>query len=82
MAAVLSNEISNTDKISVFVGECQRMGIEILPPDVNHSSLKFSPETVAVAAVSDRRVGDIAGEASDGQRPPATTRHTVRPGGD
>ena len=27
MAAVLSNEITNTDKISIFVGECQRMGI-------------------------------------------------------
>jgi len=46
MAAVLSNEISNTDKISIFVGECQRMGIAILPPDVNRSSLKFSPEQI------------------------------------
>ena len=44
MAAVLSNEISNTEKIAVFVGECQRMGIAILPPDVNRSGLKFSPE--------------------------------------
>ncbi|MEZ5434794.1 MAG: hypothetical protein R3F31_27245 [Verrucomicrobiales bacterium] len=26
MAALLSNEINNTDKISVFVAECQRMG--------------------------------------------------------
>ena len=41
MAAVLSNEITNTDKISIFVGECKRMGIEILPPDVNRSALKF-----------------------------------------
>jgi DNA polymerase-3 subunit alpha len=44
MAAILSNEISNTDKISIFVGECQRMGIGILPPDVNRSALKFTPE--------------------------------------
>lgn len=44
MAALLSNEINNTEKISVFVAECQRMGIEILGPDVNRSSLKFSPE--------------------------------------
>ena len=27
MAAVMSNEVSNTDKISIFVGECERMGI-------------------------------------------------------
>ncbi len=41
MAGLLSNEINNTDKISVFVGECKRMGIPILPPDMNRSSLKF-----------------------------------------
>ncbi|MEM7697064.1 MAG: DNA polymerase III subunit alpha, partial [Verrucomicrobiota bacterium] len=44
MAALLSNEINNTDKISIFVAECQAMGIEILAPDVNRSSLKFAPE--------------------------------------
>jgi len=44
MAGLLSNEINNTDKISVFVGECKRMGIPILPPDMNRSSLKFTPE--------------------------------------
>jgi DNA polymerase-3 subunit alpha len=50
MAGLLSNEINNTDKISTFVGECKRMGIPILPPDVNRSSLKFTPEAVAGAA--------------------------------
>jgi DNA polymerase III subunit alpha len=44
MAGLLSNEINNTDKISVFVGECKRMGISILPPDINRSGLKFTPE--------------------------------------
>src|SRR5580765_454831 len=44
MAGLLSNEINNTEKISVFVGECKRMGISILPPDINRSSLKFTPE--------------------------------------
>src|SRR3954464_3674714 len=54
MAGLLSNEINNTDKISVFVGECKRMGIAILPPDINKSGLKFTPEEI-VAAVCDRR---------------------------
>jgi DNA polymerase-3 subunit alpha len=54
MAGLLSNEINNTDKISVLVGECKRVGISILPPDVNKSGLKFTPETT-VAAVDDRR---------------------------
>jgi len=44
MAGLLSNEINNTEKISVFVGECKRMGISILPPDINRSGLKFVPE--------------------------------------
>ena len=44
MAAVMSNEVANTDKISLFVAECERMEIPILPPDVNRSLLKFAPE--------------------------------------
>jgi len=44
MAGLLGNEINNTDKISIFVGECARMGITILPPDVNRSALTFLPE--------------------------------------
>jgi DNA polymerase-3 subunit alpha len=44
MAALLSNEIQNTDKIGVFVSECHRMGMEILPPNLNASQLRFAPE--------------------------------------
>lgn len=44
MSGLLSNEINNTDKISIFVAECQRMGFPILAPDVNHSLMKFAPE--------------------------------------
>ena len=63
MAGLLSNEINNTDKISIFVGECKRMGVAILPPDINKSGLKFTPETVA--AVSNRRSEEV-----DAQRTP------------
>lgn len=52
MAAVMSNEVSNTDKISTFVAECERMGISILPPDVNKSGLKFTPEEVSDEGVA------------------------------
>jgi DNA polymerase-3 subunit alpha len=55
MAGLLSNEINNTEKISVFVGECKRMGISILPPDINKSGLKFIPGMVAPIG------GDAAG---------------------
>ena len=45
MAGLLSNEVNNTEKISVFVAECERLGVTILPPDINLSDLKFVPET-------------------------------------
>ena len=47
MAALLSNAVNDTDKISIFVAECQRMKIPIFPPDVNKSQLKFVPEAIA-----------------------------------
>ncbi|MCX5861657.1 MAG: DNA polymerase III subunit alpha [Deltaproteobacteria bacterium] len=37
MAAQLSCESGNTDKIKVYISECREMGIEILPPHVNQS---------------------------------------------
>jgi DNA polymerase-3 subunit alpha len=51
MAGVMSNEVSNTDKISVFVAECERMGIDILPPDINLAGLKFEPAGVSIEGV-------------------------------
>ena len=64
MAGLLSNEINNTDKISVFVGECKRMGISILPPDVNKSGLKFSPEsTVACGPLQPSATKRASGNA-------------------
>ncbi|NOZ27542.1 MAG: DNA polymerase III subunit alpha [Chloroflexi bacterium] len=41
MTALLTVERHNTDKIGFLVAECRRMGIEVLPPDVNHSDLDF-----------------------------------------
>jgi len=51
MAAVLSYEVNSTEKIALFVSECQRMGITILPPDVNRSALKFAPECIEGSTV-------------------------------
>lgn len=50
LAALLSNEINNTDKISVFIAECHRMQIEILPPSTNESELRFVPEKTPTGA--------------------------------
>ena len=42
MAAVLTGEIENAEKLAFFINECREMGIEILPPDVNTSNILFS----------------------------------------
>lgn len=42
MAAVLSRNINDLKKITVFMDETRRMGIEVLGPDVNESNVKFT----------------------------------------
>ena len=42
MAAVLSRNISDIKKITIFMDECKRMGIQVLGPDVNESAYKFT----------------------------------------
>ena len=74
MAAVMSNEVANTEKISIFVGECERMGIRILAPDVNRSLLKFAPEqaegaeAIRFGLAAIKNVGEAAVEAAIQER--------------
>lgn len=42
MAAVLSAESGDTDKVAITVAECASMGIEVLPPDINESLADFT----------------------------------------
>ncbi len=42
MAALLSSEMDNTDKVVKHISECKEKGIEILPPDVNESYKDFT----------------------------------------
>ena len=42
MAALLTSIMGNTDKVTAYVGECQRMKIKILPPDINESERNFT----------------------------------------
>jgi DNA polymerase-3 subunit alpha len=44
MAALLTVERNNTEKVGLFIAECRRMGIEVLPPDINRSGLDFTIE--------------------------------------
>ncbi|MBD3232929.1 MAG: DNA polymerase III subunit alpha [candidate division Zixibacteria bacterium] len=43
MAAALTAEMNNTSRVTFLMDECKRMGIEVLPPDVNESDVGFTP---------------------------------------
>ncbi len=43
MAAMLSSELGNSDKVSHFVAECEAMGLVVMGPDVNESREMFTP---------------------------------------
>jgi DNA polymerase-3 subunit alpha len=42
MAALLSSEIGNTDKVVQYINEARELDLEVLPPDVNESGFKFT----------------------------------------
>ncbi|MGN1050682.1 MAG: DNA polymerase III subunit alpha, partial [Acutalibacteraceae bacterium] len=42
MAALMSSVLDNQNKLSVYINECQRMGISVLPPHVNYSYNGFT----------------------------------------
>ena len=63
MAALLTSERANTDKIVQYTAECREMGIRVLPPDVNESQKHF---TVVARAASPGEAAAEAGRAGSG----------------
>lgn len=65
MAALMSNDLDNTDKIALFIGDARDMGIEVLPPSVNHSEVRFSisGNTIRYGLAAIKGVGQGASEA-------------------
>ncbi len=48
MSALLTSETGNTAKVVKYINECREMQIRVLPPDINHSGLNFTPDTGAI----------------------------------
>ena len=48
MAALLTIEAANTDKLAMYLGECRDLGVTILAPDINSSGLAFTVVNGAV----------------------------------
>ncbi len=44
MAALLTSEKDNTDKVVKYIDETKRLGIKLLAPDINRSALEFTPD--------------------------------------
>ena len=73
MAAVLSRNLNNIDKITFFTKEAERMGIQVLGPDINESSLNFTVNKdgiirfglAAIKGVGGSAVEDIIAERDD-----------------
>lgn len=42
MAALLTSIMDNSDKVGSYIEECKKMGIQVLPPDINESGLNFT----------------------------------------
>jgi DNA polymerase III subunit alpha len=61
-AALLTIEAQNTDKLSMYLGECRDRGIPVLPPDVNESELRFTvtPDGVRFGLTAVKNVGEGA----------------------
>ncbi len=48
MAALLTSETGNTDKVVKYINECRDLGIQVLPPNVNKSHLSFTPDAGSI----------------------------------
>ncbi len=62
MAALLTSEMGNTDKMVGYFTECRELGVQILPPDVNESAKNFSvvPEGIRFGLAAIKNVGESA----------------------
>jgi DNA polymerase-3 subunit alpha len=68
MAALMTIEANNTDKVLAYIGDCKRNGLNVLPPDVNESVRGFDVsvddrESIRFGMSAVKGVGDGAIEA-------------------
>ena len=64
MAANLSSEINNKDRVIILSNEVRSMGLEILPPDINYSEVYFAPndKSIMYGLNAIKNVGEKAAE--------------------
>ncbi len=63
MAAVLSSDMDNTDKVVIFINECKQMNLKVLPPSINRSQYQFTvidDQTIIFGLGAIKGVGEAA----------------------
>ena len=63
MAAVLSADMDNTDKVVGLIDECRSLGLKVVPPDVNRSAYRFAAvdaQTIVYGLGAIKGVGESA----------------------
>jgi DNA polymerase-3 subunit alpha len=65
MAALLTSEAGNTEKVVKYINEARGMSVSILPPDVNESDLYFTPvgEAIRFGLAAIKNVGENTARA-------------------
>lgn len=67
MSAVLTADSGDTEKISEIIRECERMGIEVLPPDINESFSDFTvvpgKQTIRFGLTTIKNFGESVADA-------------------
>ena len=60
MAALLTSVRDDKDKSALYLSECRRMGIKVLPPDVNESNVEYTPrgQDIRFGLAAIRNVGE------------------------
>lgn len=65
MTALMTQSKDNAEKIAVYTADCRAMGIDVLPPDINHSQWEFiieerqgQPEAIRFGLCAVKNVGE------------------------
>src|SRR5258707_3008908 len=75
LCAMMTNDMSDTEKLSEYIKEAHTMGIQVLPPDVNESQVTFAP-SAGKSAVPVTSNGN--GHSLDTRHPTPDTRSAIR----
>jgi DNA polymerase-3 subunit alpha len=67
LCAMMTNDMSSTEKLAQYINEAHQFGIEVMPPDVNESRVAFTParggEVIRFGLAAIKGVGEVAVES-------------------